>query len=306
MASFSRAHSRAQSQTHSPPEESDASETPQPPIYACLERLNRSRLDTFKADDTRRSDYARIGGRDPTDPKTHANLMAELGKSFDSKQATDTQSRESDAEFSKELEAALKLIQDLESPNTIETPSEKLKSILDSAGGDSQDDSKTLSGHSSLDGRGLLSSSHGKSSCHLAVDSLSTSGYNSPSVSDRDTPAPESTMDCVIRNVGSTAVISIFPTNNEQRRHSRALSTGDAKLTEGGRLQVAMGKVRGLLRPRRPSLLPDLERAVLKSESLAFLTDGELNDRLEQTREVHRVCKEPGQTYIGAQLRLTY
>lgn len=35
----------------------------------------------------------------------------------------------SDAEFSKELEAALQLIQDLESPNTIETPSETCKSI---------------------------------------------------------------------------------------------------------------------------------------------------------------------------------
>lgn len=37
--------------------------------------------------------------------------------------------KESDAEFSKELEAALKLIQDLESPNTIETPSETCRSI---------------------------------------------------------------------------------------------------------------------------------------------------------------------------------
>lgn len=35
----------------------------------------------------------------------------------------------SDAEFSKELEAALQLIQDLESPNTIETPSETCRSI---------------------------------------------------------------------------------------------------------------------------------------------------------------------------------
>lgn len=37
--------------------------------------------------------------------------------------------KESDAEFSKELEAALQLIQDLESPNTIETPSETCRSI---------------------------------------------------------------------------------------------------------------------------------------------------------------------------------
>lgn len=38
--------------------------------------------------------------------------------------------KNSDADFSKELEAALQLIQDLESPNTVETPSET-KSPLD-------------------------------------------------------------------------------------------------------------------------------------------------------------------------------
>jgi hypothetical protein len=40
-----------------------------------------------------------------------------------------TRHKGSDAEFSKELEAALQLIQDLESPNTIETPSETCRSI---------------------------------------------------------------------------------------------------------------------------------------------------------------------------------
>lgn len=233
--------------------------------------------------------------------------MAELGRSIGHKQAADTNSRrDSDADFSIELEAALKLIQDLESPNTIETPSETFRGIpgaraekaLGSGGS-----SKTLSGHSSLDGH----DGHGKLSSGLMVESQSTSGYNSPTLSDRGTPALDG-MSCVIRHVGPTAVISIFPsvtpgspggrserTANDvagkarRRTHVRTLSAGDAKLKEEGRLKLALVKVRDLLGGRRPSLLPDLERAVLKSESLAFLTDFELEDRLQQTRDVHRV-----------------
>ncbi|XP_046996105.1 uncharacterized protein LOC124610325 isoform X1 [Schistocerca americana] len=49
------------------------------------------------------------------------------GSSLDNSQRTEPKG--SDTEFSKELEAALQLIQDLESPNTIETPSETCRSI---------------------------------------------------------------------------------------------------------------------------------------------------------------------------------
>lgn len=215
------------------------------PIYDCLEKLTQPSVYKSQAPDTRLK------------TKTHDTLMAELNR----KQAVAIRSPGSDAEFSKELEAALKLIQDLESPNTIDSPA------ADSCGGSS----KTLSGHSSFDGK------HNQ----LPVESLSTSGYHSPTLSD----APPA-MSCVIRHVGPTAVISIFPTAPN--------SPVVARIQPNGYLRNAFGKVRGMLSPRRPSLLPDLERAVLKSESLAFLSDYELEDRLLATREVHRVSHRPG------------
>lgn len=278
MQSFSQAHSR----THSPGggASSDFSSFTPAPIYECLERLN----DTTKRK-TRRS-------RDEV--KTHTSLMAELGRSIEHKQSVEMRSRGSDAEFSKELEAALKLIQDLGSPNAVDTPCETLIGLTDMTG-----ERRTSGGSSS----GTISD--GKQCTGLAVESQSTSGYNSPSLSDRaTTPAADGSMACVIRQVGQTAVISIYPAvvpkspsasysagdARPRRRHVRALSVGDVKLKpDEGKLKLAIGKVRGLLSVRRPSLLPDLERAILKSESLAFLTDGELEDRLQKKREEHRV-----------------
>lgn len=233
-----------------------------PPIYDCLEKLtqpsvHKSHLDLYRTEARPKTV--------PHSTKTHDTLMAELGRSIGHKQAVTIRSPGSDAEFSKELEAALKLIQDLESPNTIDTPP------ADSCGGSS----KTLSAHSSFDGK----------QTQLPVESLSTSGYNSPTLSDRETPA--TAMSCVIRQVGPTAVISIFPTAPNSPVVAR--SSGSNAKSNDGYLRNAFGKVRGMLSARRPSLLPDLERAVLKSESLAFLSDYELEDRMLATRAVHRV-----------------
>lgn len=58
-------------------------------------------------------------------PPSKSDSFASDSKSSSKQDSRSSRSeKNSDAEFSKELEAALQLIQDLESPNTIETPSE--------------------------------------------------------------------------------------------------------------------------------------------------------------------------------------
>lgn len=61
--------------------------------------------------------------------KTHSESKGSSCQESSQDDSQRTENKGSDAEFSKELEAALQLIQDLESPNTIDTPSETCKSI---------------------------------------------------------------------------------------------------------------------------------------------------------------------------------
>lgn len=143
-------------------------QTPQPvPIYECLEKLTnpaiyRQRLNSTLSNKSDNEPHYHtpqtiMVRRTTPSPKIetvqYASLMKELQKAIVNKKepspgtppsksdsATSKSSSRhessrsakssSDAEFSKELEAALQLIQDLESPNTIDTPSEP-KSSLD-------------------------------------------------------------------------------------------------------------------------------------------------------------------------------
>ncbi|CAG2062944.1 unnamed protein product [Timema podura] len=175
--------------------------------------------------------------------------------SQDDSQKTDK--KNSDAEFSKELEAALQLIQDLESPNTIETPSETCRSIdgvevtpavicvkwKDSS--DASESTKTLSecvspAEMPAEDHITVYSQHGKRTSIVVVapsGSESSSGYSSPSAGTSKRPTPMGSkppsvsgsasslerqpVTFAIRNTGSAAVISLFsPTGNSVGRKS--------------------------------------------------------------------------------------
>lgn len=142
-------------------------QTHQPiPIYECLEKLTnpiiyRQRLNSTLSNKSDHEPHYHnpqtvMIRRTTPSPKLekvqYASLMKELQKAIVSKKEpspvsppsksdsvtsksssrheSSRSAKSSDAEFSKELEAALQLIQDLESPNTIDTPSEP-KSSLD-------------------------------------------------------------------------------------------------------------------------------------------------------------------------------
>lgn len=175
-----------------------------------------------------------------TSEKTQTN-----SKSSSRHESSRTDGKNSDAEFSKELEAALQLIQDLESPNTIETPSEpkssfEAKDVRPLAvwrSNDASDSEKTLSAVGSL--AELTSpitechpelctfkpSLHGKGARVIVhCDSQSTSGYSSPThKSSSHTPNWSTassvngsnndlgkTLSYSIHNTKSTAVISLY------------------------------------------------------------------------------------------------
>uniref|UniRef100_A0A1B6DGG9 Uncharacterized protein n=2 Tax=Clastoptera arizonana TaxID=38151 RepID=A0A1B6DGG9_9HEMI len=170
MTSFSR--------TPSPVGMSDSSsQSSNPPhIYECLERLTepsvyRSRLNTALTANIERpspSVSPRPHSAIISDPVQYASLMMELEKTIVAKfppvkspanlseslgSSRRSSSRDeslykslpSDVEFSKELEAALQLIQDLESPNTVDTPSEGPMQHNLGEESDSGASSKTLS-----------------------------------------------------------------------------------------------------------------------------------------------------------------
>lgn len=132
-----------------------------PPIYEYLQKLTepeiyRSRLNSALSNKSEEGSQYQApqpltSRREPLSPNAekvqYASLMKELQKAIVGKKeppsqispssnsesvtsSEKTQSKNSDAEFSKELEAALQLIQDLESPNTIETPSEPKVSVV--------------------------------------------------------------------------------------------------------------------------------------------------------------------------------
>ncbi|XP_049818563.1 uncharacterized protein LOC109599018 isoform X2 [Aethina tumida] len=170
--------------------------------------------------------------------------------------------KNSDAEFSKELEAALQLIQDLESPNTIETPSEQKEGrpLAVWRNSDASESEKTLSAVGSLaeitspitecqpELYTFKPSSNGKGASVVVhyPDSQSTSGYSSPThQSNNPTPNWSTTSSMTgsnndivkpisysIHNAKSTTVISLYTQPHEQSKGNRGKSdptTGRAK-----------------------------------------------------------------------------
>ncbi|KAF5282873.1 hypothetical protein FQR65_LT14197, partial [Abscondita terminalis] len=274
----------------------NTSSTNNPPIYECLEKLTeasvyRSRLNSALSNredsdsqyqSPHQTMYRKVEAITPQGEKVqYASLMKELESAIVNKKGSDivspqssgtqtnsksssrqdssrTDGKNSDAEFSKELEAALQLIQDLESPNTIETPSEPKSSIdgKDSRplavwrNSDASDSEKTLSAVGSL--AELTSpisechpelctfkpSTHGKDARVIVhCDSQSTSGYSSPThKSNSHTPnwsASSSingshndlgkTLSYSIHNTKSTAVISLYTDSLRSRGKSVTL-----------------------------------------------------------------------------------
>lgn len=265
----------------------------------------------------------------------YASLMKELQKAIVSKKepsvtspsdskssSRQESSKSSDAEFSKELEAALQLIQDLESPNTIETPSEpKSESRPLAVWRTSESESeKTLSAVGSLaeitsplecqpEMYTFKPAANGKGASVIIhhPDSQSTSGYSSPT---HPTPSWSTTsslngssndMAYSIHNANSATVISLYSQVNPQSKGksvtlvniSGSTPTATAKNNE----KLVGWNVKSLLRKKKqtslPKLCPELEGAIIKSESLAYLTELELLARHQRNKEIQRVRK-PG------------
>lgn len=257
-----------------------------PQIYECLEKLTeptiyRSRLNTAvsnKSEEDEEVHYQapqsavmlrRVESISPqTEKVQYASLMKELQRaivckkepsSVTSPQSTSesatsektthssrSEGKNSDAEFSKELEAALQLIQDLESPNTIETPSDAAKSgenrpLAVWRNSDASESSeKTLSAVGSLaeitsplaecqPELYTFKPANGKGASVVVhyPDSQSTSGYSSPThISNNPTPNWSTTSSIngsnndivkpisysIHNNAQSATVISIFTT----------------------------------------------------------------------------------------------
>lgn len=267
-----------------------------PPIYECLEKLTeqsvyRSRLNTalsnreedephYQAPSTTFSMRREAVSPRGAEKTQYSTLMMELERAITKKDKTPVvasppsrsgsssshktnsksssrQDKNSDAEFSKELEAALQLIQDLESPNTVETPSEPLRSadgkepraLAVWRNSDASDGSeKTLSALGSL---AELTSPladyvpdmytfkppvlNGKAARALVhCDSQSTSGYSSPTHKNWSSTSSTNSssydlggkaLAYSIHNTKSSAVISLYPQSNPVRGRSVTLVT---------------------------------------------------------------------------------
>lgn len=344
-----------------------------PPIYECLERLTepsvyRSRLNSALSNKRQHDDADEdeavechyqapqpIKRPDITTPQgervQYASLMRELQKAIvkkkepsvtsppsTSESTTDPSKRkDSDAEFSKELEAALQLIQDLESPNTVETPDVKDPRPLGvwKSSGIGESD-KTLNAVGSVPELttmassplseyqpelGSFKSNKGKGA-RIYVncsDSQSTSGYSSPtrkgdshlsnsshSPTDFNKPLTYS-----IHNTKSTAVISLYsqdtlkskgkaitlvtisgdnqpvtPTSPTEEYDEEAIKRSPSSAGS------TLWNVKSMLRKKKqeiPKLIPELEDAIFKSETLAYLSDKELVERHQRNNDIERV-----------------
>lgn len=402
MKSFSRSTSPAVLSASSSQLSLNASNTNNPPIYECLEKLTdptiyRSRLNSALSNKDEEQHYQapqavalrRVESISPNVEKVqYASLMKELQKAITSKkepnitspqstsgsvtvsEKTQTNSRSSsrhessknsDTEFSKELEAALQLIQDLESPNTIDTPSDA-KSSLDGKplmvwrSSDASESEKTLSAVGSLaeiaspltecqpELYSFRPSANGKNNACVVVqysDSRSTSGYSSPTLtSSNQTPTWSATssvdgsnndlgkpLTYSIYNTKSTAVISLYPQDTKPNavtlvkipaenspsfptpsstfkpddsqyrpREKRNDDLVDKTVPQRRSSMTAVWNVKSLLRRKKtlPKLCPELEGAIIKSESLAYLTKPELLARHQRNKEIQRVRLEAG------------
>ncbi|KAB0796998.1 hypothetical protein PPYR_11059 [Photinus pyralis] len=280
-----------------------------PPIYECLEKLTeasvyRSRLNSALSNKEEENQYQfpqqvmlrRVEAITPQGEKVqYASLMKELQSAIGNKKESETVSpqsstktnsksssrqdssrtdgKNSDAEFSKELEAALQLIQDLESPNTIETPSET-KSSLDGKeprplavwrNSDASDSEKTLSAVGSL---AELTSPI--SECHPELCTFKPSPHDVESVSK-----------------------SVDDINDEDHKLVRRSSSGAANVWNV--MSILRKKKQGL-----PKLCPELEGAIVKSESLAYLSELELLARHQRNKDIQRQIEQKVLQQLGS------
>lgn len=358
-----------------------------PPIYECLEKLTeptiyRSRLNSALSNkDSEEQHYQapqsvmkRVEASTPQVEKVqYASLMKELQKAIVSKkeapsasnstasdkssgqESSKSEGKNSDAEFSKELEAALQLIQDLESPNTVETPSDakEPRPLTVWRNSDASESEKTLSAVGSIaeitsplaecqpELYTFRPQGNGKGAHVVYSDSQSTSGYSSPTHahtpnnwsaassvngSNNDIVRP---MSYYIHNTKSAAVISLFSQENASSNNGKSVTlvriSGDnspvrksketalkssaisdlvnnnypekknVKVTPCRRPSfgsTAVWNVKSLLRKKKsnlPRLCPELEEAIVKSESLAYLSERELLARHQRNSEIQRV-----------------
>lgn len=311
-----------------------------------------------------------------TSPQSASNSTASdktqtNSRSSSRHESSRSEGKNSDAEFSKELEAALQLIQDLESPNTVETPSDaksdgkEPRHLAVWRNSDASESERTLSAVGSLaeitspliecqpELYTFKPSVNGKGACVVVQyngDSQSTSGYSSPTHvhtpnwsaassvngSSNDIVKP---MSYSIHNTKSTAVISLYSPEstlskgksvtlvkisgenvplylkpNDHVHNSKVLSDfannnyldttrGSKSSSENSRKSepqrrasqgTPVWKVKSLLSKKKqslPRLCPELEGAIIKSESLAHLTKLELLARHQRNKEIQRVRK---------------
>ncbi|XP_045464218.1 uncharacterized protein LOC123673671 isoform X2 [Harmonia axyridis] len=290
-------------------------------------------------------------------------------KSSSRQESSKSEAKSSDGEFSRKLEAALQLIQDLESPNTIETPSEakslgefkereRPTTLWRNSNASSDDSDKTQTGIGSIgeltsplserqpEMRTFKPSPTGKGASIIVhhPNSQSTSGYSSPThpASSASTPTQNwSTTSSIngsnteiikpvsysIHNSKCTTVISLYtPNGTNQKGKSVTLVsiTGDndpittpvqtvqrpitneidstlvkneglarRESTSTNRTYGSNGW-KSLLRKKKqtPKLCPELEGAIIKSESLAYLSEMELLARHQRNNEMHRKIEE--------------
>jgi len=396
----------------------------------------RSRLNSAKEDyhvPVRVNQINQNAANPRSEKVQYASLMKELQKAIVNKKDTDmntsktnskassrqdSEAKSSDTEFSRELEAALQMIQDLESPN-VDTPSEnKLRnpnSNRRASRSPSEDSDKTLSAVGSIAEVAITSPEkllcrHGYQTCHycqfntsdtpdqekiraamigkirenpvvvrngngnrvvIHCDSQSTSGYSSPTHSNRHSPEVWSHSNGVSTNTSSTnrsdykcrsnCQTDIYPIRNAKSTSVVNLCTKDDKsqkmksvtlvnicgdnefidayrepvkmsftqndannqnvnLTSGTPVRKSMsmttstasvtplttlGNVKSLLRKKRmwrdetPKFSPNLEAAILKSESLAYLSENELVERYEENLKIRRQIEQRVQQQLG-------
>ncbi|KAF4526611.1 hypothetical protein B566_EDAN006427 [Ephemera danica] len=228
----------------------------------------------------------------------YASLMLELEQAIQSKRPVtesspssssnpSSQLKDSDTEFSKELEAALQLLQDLGSPTTIDTPTEPNRTILENV-------------NISAGGRALSDQEHdGKQqvavTCHhttVEVVSASSSGYSSPARGSSltqlgSTPTgPSATLACSIRNEGTRAIVSLYP--SEHIKQHNGITTIAIHSSPPPPSQTR----------RSISLHPELVNVIYENGSLAYLSELELLARLYRNKAEHRLVEQRAQDKV--------
>jgi hypothetical protein len=224
----------------------------------------------------------------------YASLMLELEQAIQSKRPVNesspssssdpsSQLKDSDTEFSKELEAALQLLQDLGSPTTIDTPTEPNRTVLEN----SKTSSSRANKDQEHDGKLRLLSQQ------AAVDEASTSssGYSSPAPGSSLThlcsvvPSQHSStsaLACSIRNEGTRAIVSLYPSEHIEQRNG--ITT----------IAIQSPPSSTCFPPRRRlvSLHPEFANAIYKNESLAYLSELELLARQWRKKSEQRVREQ--------------